>query len=107
MYYVSAKSSEESFILRPEATASVVRMALEHSWERSLPKKVFYNGPMFRHEKPQKGRLRQFNQIGAEFLGGDTSLADVEVVYSGYKVIKEILGSSDCMEVEENLQSSE
>ncbi|RMD82988.1 MAG: histidine--tRNA ligase, partial [Candidatus Dadabacteria bacterium] len=67
--------------LRPEGTASVVRAYLEAGLSRSMPiAKLYYVGPMFRRERPQKGRLRQFTQIGAEFLGRDDAEADAETV---------------------------
>jgi len=71
-----------SISLRPEATASVCRAYLEHGMQ-SLPQpvKLYYMGPMFRRERPQKGRYRQFYQIGAEVLGGtDASAIDAEVI---------------------------
>lgn len=67
--------------LRPEGTASVVRAYIQHTLQRDNPQlKLYYMGPMFRYERPQKGRLRQFHQIGVEFLGEDSALADAEVV---------------------------
>src|SRR3989475_10383617 len=72
----------DSLSLRPEATASVVRAYIEHSMH-ALPGdvKLYYMGPMFRHERPQKGRYRQFYQIGAEVLGGsDAPAIDAEVI---------------------------
>jgi histidyl-tRNA synthetase len=59
----------ESISLRPEGTASCVRAALEHHLLYSGPQRLYYTGPMFRHEKPQKGRYRQFHQVGVEALG--------------------------------------
>jgi histidyl-tRNA synthetase len=70
-----------SLTLRPEATAGVVRAYVEHNLgASSAPQKFFYLGPMFRHERPQAGRLRQFHQFGVESFGSASSLADVEVV---------------------------
>jgi histidyl-tRNA synthetase len=67
--------------LRPEGTASVVRAYVEHGMHVSEPvAKLYYFGPMFRRERPQKGRLRQFSQIGAELLGRDDPAADAEVL---------------------------
>src|SRR5258708_21056603 len=68
--------------LRPEATASVCRAYLEHGMQSlSQPVKLYYMGPMFRRERPQKGRYRQFYQIGAEVLGGsDAPAIDTEVL---------------------------
>src|SRR6185295_4166996 len=67
--------------LRPEGTASVVRAYVEHSIQVKEPvSKLFYVGPMFRRERPQKGRYRQFHQIGWEVLGRDDSSIDAEVI---------------------------
>lgn len=67
--------------LRPEGTASVVRSLVEQSWFRAHPvSKFFYMGPMFRYERPQKGRFRQFHQFGIELLGVQEATADVEVI---------------------------
>ncbi len=72
----------ESISLRPEATASVCRAYIEHSMQQlPQPVKLYYIGPMFRRERPQKGRYRQFYQIGAEVLGGqDAPAIDAEVI---------------------------
>ncbi len=70
-----------SLTLRPEGTAAVVRAALEAGVaQRDQVAKLYYLGPMFRRERPQKGRLRQFHQLGAEVIGRDDPLADAEVV---------------------------
>ncbi|MCP5114886.1 MAG: histidine--tRNA ligase, partial [bacterium] len=70
-----------SITLRPECTASVIRAYIEHRLDQ-LPglKKYFYAGPMFRRERPQKGRYRQFFQIGAECIGSESPLVDAEVI---------------------------
>jgi histidyl-tRNA synthetase len=71
----------DSLTLRPEATASVVRAYIEHSlYNQGGVQKLYYIGPMFRRERPQKGRYRQFYQIGAEVLGSQNPLVDVEVL---------------------------
>ena len=77
-----ADSSASSISLRPEATASVCRAYIEHSMQQlPQPVKLYYIGPMFRRERPQKGRYRQFYQIGAEVLGGqDAPAIDAEVI---------------------------
>ncbi|HMT04837.1 MAG TPA: histidine--tRNA ligase [Solirubrobacterales bacterium] len=70
-----------SLTLRPEGTAPICRAYVEHGMRRlPQPVKLFYAGPFFRHERPQAGRYRQFNQIGAEAIGTDSPLADVEVI---------------------------
>lgn len=70
-----------SLTLRPENTASVIRAYIEHRMDQ-IPgvKKLFYIGPMFRRERPQKGRFRQFSQIGAEIIGSDSPAVDAEVI---------------------------
>jgi len=70
-----------SLTLRPEATASVMRAYVEHSlYQQPGVAKLYYVGPMFRRERPQKGRYRQFYQIGAEAIGSESPLADAEVI---------------------------
>jgi len=59
--------SDNVLVLRPEGTAGLMRMILESNTKNKLPKKLYYEGPMFRYERPQKGRLRQFYQIGKVF----------------------------------------
>jgi len=70
-----------SLTLRPEGTAGTVRAFVEHNRAANpLPQKYFYLGPMFRHERPQAGRLRQFHQFGVEYFGTQDARADVEVM---------------------------
>ncbi|MGE0876135.1 MAG: histidine--tRNA ligase [Burkholderiales bacterium] len=69
MYTFVDELNGEQLTLRPEATASTVRAAIEHSLVYEGPKRLWYAGPMYRHERPQKGRYRQFHQFGAEALG--------------------------------------
>lgn len=72
---------EDNYVLRPELTAPVVRSYVEHHLDqRGGSQKLFYIGPMFRAERPQKGRQRQFHQFGVEVLGSDDAVADVEVI---------------------------
>ncbi len=80
--YSFADRDEASISLRPEATASVCRAYIEHGMaQQPQPVKLYYMGPMFRRERPQKGRYRQFYQIGAELLGGsDAPGIDAEVI---------------------------
>ncbi len=80
MYTFNDRDSE-SLTLRPEATASVVRAYIEHGlYNEGGIQKLYYFGPMFRRERPQKGRYRQFYQIGAEVLGSDHPAIDAEVL---------------------------
>ena len=69
MYSFVDQLNGEQLTLRPEATASVVRACIEHSLLYDAPRRLWYMGPMFRHERPQRGRYRQFHQVGAEALG--------------------------------------
>jgi histidyl-tRNA synthetase len=79
--YTFRDRGEESLTLRPEATASVVRAYIEHGLaNEGRIHKLYYVGPMFRRERPQKGRFRQFYQIGAEVLGSESPAVDVEVL---------------------------
>ncbi|MBT8246355.1 MAG: ATP phosphoribosyltransferase regulatory subunit, partial [Acidimicrobiia bacterium] len=77
-----------SITLRPEATASVVRAYLASGSQ--IPMKLAYAGPMFRYERPQAGRRRQFWQVGVEYLGEDSPAADVEVIELGYRFYETI-----------------
>lgn len=75
------KRGDDQYVLRPECTAPVVRAYVEHHLEqRGGSQKLYYIGPMFRAERPQKGRQRQFHQFGAEVLGSDDPVADVEII---------------------------
>ena len=78
--YTWEDNNGNSLSLRPEGTASVVRMMIEHNLPREGIQKVFYNGPMFRHERPQKGRYRQFHQVGAEVFGASDAKIDAELI---------------------------
>src|SRR5690625_4675421 len=89
MYSFSMKGGEE-ITLRPENTAGVARAFMSHGLHQSLPVKFFYAGPMFRHERPQKGRQRQFHQIGVELLGVPSPLGDIEVIALGQHVLEAI-----------------
>ena len=85
----------ESVTLRPEMTAGVCRALVSNGLtQTNLPRKVFYAGPMFRYERPQKGRYRQFHQIGIEVLGAAEPLADAEVIACGWDILC-ALGVSD------------
>ena len=81
--YTFLDRGDESLTLRPEATASVIRAYVEHSLYAADPvAKLFTIGPMFRRERPQKGRFRQFHQINVEYLGLDDPRADGELILS-------------------------
>jgi histidyl-tRNA synthetase len=78
--YTWEEKSGESLSLRPEGTAGCVRAMIEHNLPREGIQKVFYRGPMFRHERPQKGRYRQFHQMGVEIFGASKSKIDAELM---------------------------
>ena len=81
----------ESVTLRPEGTAGICRALVSNGLTQgNLPRKVFYAGPMFRYERPQKGRQRQFHQIGIEVLGAPEPLADAEVIACGWHIQREL-----------------
>ena len=80
MYTFEDRLNGDSLTLRPEATAGVVRAAVEHNLLYDGGKRLYYMGPMFRHERPQKGRYRQFHQIGAEALGFGGAEVDAEMI---------------------------
>lgn len=70
----------ESLTLRPEGTAGVARALVSNALTQALPQKISYTGPMFRYERPQKGRFRQFHQIGAELIGAESAFRDAEII---------------------------
>ncbi|MEO8202439.1 MAG: histidine--tRNA ligase [Betaproteobacteria bacterium] len=80
MYTFTDELNGEQLTLRPEATASTVRAAIEHSLTYNGPLRLWYAGPMYRHERPQKGRYRQFHQFGAEALGFAGPDVDAELI---------------------------
>ena len=100
MYSLKDRGGED-LSLRPENTAGVVRAVLSNGLTQSIPLKFFYSGPMFRYERPQKGRYRQFHQIGVELLGVAQAQADVEVIALGHRILSE-LGIGDRVALELN-----
>jgi histidyl-tRNA synthetase len=100
MYTFSDRGGEE-VTLRPENTAGVVRAVLSNGLVQSVPLKFFYSGPMFRYERPQKGRFRQFHQIGVELIGVAQPQADIEVIASGRRIL-DALGIGDRVVLELN-----
>jgi histidyl-tRNA synthetase len=106
--YTFTDRSGDSLTLRPEGTAAVVRAVLSGRSEiGEWPARLFYIGQMFRHERPQKGRLRQFHQLGAELFGTDAPHADAEVIAFLYRFLSGVglsgislqintLGDPDC-----------
>jgi len=94
MYCFEDRLNGDPLTLRPEATAGVVRAAIEHNLLYEGGKRLYYIGPMFRHERPQKGRYRQFDQIGAEALGFGGADVDAELILMASALWAEI-GLSD------------
>lgn len=88
--YTFSKNGVDSLTLRPEGTAGVVRSFVQHKMygNQELPAKLYYVGPMFRYERPQKGRQRQFHQFGVENIGVKSPLVDAETIALGYSVVK-------------------
>ena len=78
--YSFADKNGDFITLRPEGTAGCVRAALENSLLQQIPQRLWYMGPMFRHERPQRGRQRQFHQVGVEFFGSGAPEADAELI---------------------------
>ena len=90
MYSFEDKLNGEALTLRPENTAGVVRAVAEHSMLYEGGKRLYYMGPMFRHERPQRGRYRQFHQIGAEALGFPGAEVDAELILLADALWKEL-----------------
>ena len=88
--YAFVDRGGSSLTLRPEGTASVMRALLSGGLTQTLPQKLFYAGPMFRYERPQKGRMRQFHQIGAELIGPTGGLADAEIICLGARILRDL-----------------
>jgi histidyl-tRNA synthetase len=80
----------DSVTLRPEFTAGIARAYITNGWQQHAPLKVATHGPLFRYERPQKGRYRQFHQLDAEVLGSDSPLADVELLCFADQLLKEL-----------------
>lgn len=89
--YTFLDRSETSITLKPEMTAGVVRAFIEHSLDKKLSvNKLYYISPMFRQERPQAGRFRQFHQFGAEALGSNDPLLDAEMIIMAYDIFKQL-----------------
>jgi histidyl-tRNA synthetase len=86
--YTFTDRGGDSITLRPEATAGICRALVTNGLTQSLPQRVFYAGPMFRYERPQKGRYRQFHQIDVELIGAAEPLADAEVISCGWDILQ-------------------
>ena len=90
MYAFEDRLNGDQLALRPEGTAGVVRAMTEHSFLRDGGKRLYYFGPMFRHERPQKGRYRQFHQMGVEALGFAGPDVDAEIILMGRTLWREL-----------------
>jgi histidyl-tRNA synthetase len=109
------RNQEDTYALRPEGTASIVRSYLENNLEKTQGfAKLYYIGPMFRLERPQKGRLRQFHHIGAEAIGSSQACLDVEVISLADQLLKNFgisghkikINSLGCPKDKQNLSAS-
>lgn len=89
MYTFTDRGGEE-ITLRPEGTAPIARAFISEGLQQHLPLKFLYHGPMFRYERPQKGRQRQFHQVGVEYLGVATPEADVECLLMAHELLKSL-----------------
>ncbi|MCB9944073.1 MAG: histidine--tRNA ligase [Geminicoccaceae bacterium] len=99
--YTFTDRGGDQLTLRPENTAGVVRAVISGGLMQSPPLKLFYSGPMFRFERPQKGRMRQFHQIGVETIGSPEPAADIEVIALGWLILQ-TLGIGDGIALELN-----
>lgn len=88
--YTFSMGEGESMTLRPENTAGVARAYISNGLQQEVPLKYFYAGPMFRHERPQKGRQRQFHQFGIELLGVPEPEGDIEIIVCGANILKDL-----------------
>jgi len=94
--YTFLDRNNDSLTLRPEYTTPMIRAAISNNLLNSLPCKVFGVGPMFRRERPQKGRYRQFNQINFENFGSNDPFADVELILIAKQFIETVLPKNNC-----------
>jgi histidyl-tRNA synthetase len=91
----------DSLTLRPEFTAGICRAYISNGWQQLAPLKLATSGAVFRYERPQKGRFRQFHQLDAEIIGSEAPAADVELLVLGDQILRE-LGISDAVRLELN-----
>lgn len=88
--YTFKDRGDEDLTLRPEGTAGIARAFISEGLSQRIPLKVFYQGPMFRYERPQKGRQRQFHQIGIELIGVATAQADIECITLAHQLLSDL-----------------
>jgi histidyl-tRNA synthetase len=89
MYTFQDKNGDQ-LTLRPEGTAGICRAFINSGLTQTLPQKIYYEGPMFRHERPQSGRYRQFKQVGVEFFGPNSPVIDAEVIACAFDFLKSL-----------------
>lgn len=98
--YTFLDKGKREITLRPEGTASIVRAFIEHKfYNQTLPQRFWYYGPMFRYERPQAGRQRQFHQLGVECLGSNDPLADVEIINLALEIFSKLKISNLKLEI--------
>nr|YP_009313186.1 Histidine-tRNA ligase [Dermonema virens]SCW21440.1 Histidine-tRNA ligase [Dermonema virens] len=99
LYSFNDRSSRD-LVLRPEGTAGIARAILEHGLcDQQTVQKLWYLGPMFRYERPQQGRQRQFHQLGIECYGSQSTVLDAEIIYLAHRVLKELKCQSLSIEI--------
>lgn len=99
--YTFSDRDKRSLTLRPEFTAAMVRSLISNGLTQEMPKRFFTHGPLFRHERPQQGRYRQFHQFNCELFGSNSPLADVEIINILYLILSEF-GLEDKIKIEIN-----
>ena len=97
MYSFADSLNGELLTLRPEGTAGCVRAVIQHNLAAQRPQRLYYMGQMFRHERPQKGRYRQFNQVGVESFGFSGPDIDAEQIPMGARLWDCLLYTSRCV----------
>ena len=88
--YSFIDKSKESLTLRPEGTAGIARAVISNGLTQNMPLKLYYFGPMFRYERPQKGRLRQFTQLGVEMFSNVSHYREFEIINVANKFLKKL-----------------
>lgn len=97
--YTFKDRNDEELTLRPEGTAGIARAFISEGLSQRTPLKIFYQGPMFRYERPQKGRQRQFHQLGVELLGVPTPAADIECIAMAHQILEKLGISGFVLEI--------
>nr|YP_009244568.1 histidine-tRNA synthetase [Agarophyton chilense]AMK96810.1 histidine-tRNA synthetase [Agarophyton chilense]ASP44705.1 histidine tRNA synthetase [Agarophyton chilense]UAD84464.1 histidine-tRNA ligase [Agarophyton chilense] len=97
--YTFIDQGNRSITLRPEATASIARAFISNKLYQNNIQRLWYLGPMFRYERPQSGRQRQFNQLGIECIGSINPMADTEVIHLANKLLKELQVKNSILEI--------